>query len=276
MLCAFVSCFLSWISFMSLSAVLCGSLIFLCPLLPCFLSVSALTSLSFLCCLFSLHCNILTSCSKGTLVIWYAVIVASFSVKTADVISTRAATQKQILSVLNEWCFWLFYRFCVCVCVCVCAHMQMCVRPCRLIYILAASLSCLRMNYFSVILLVFPLPLLSLSILSSRPLSLPRCTNSLSLPPLSSLFPSLCCSCFKLHWSLLCLSTLPALCVFKLYLRPQTFPFCSSQTVPAHHHSPVSHEVTAKLNAYFSPQPPFCRKQKLPWPLWLSLWWEKR
>lgn len=125
---------------------------------------------------------------------------------------------------------------------CVRARMQMCVRPCRLIYILSVSLSCLRMNYFSVILLVFPLPLLSLSTLLSPPLSLPAVPILfLFLPYLLLSLPHVAPASNSTDPYCVCL---PAPCVFKLYLCPQTFPFCSSPIVPAHHHSPVLREVT--------------------------------
>lgn len=78
---SFMSCnlfFLSVLNLFYLSVVRCWFLIFLSPVLP-FLSTSLLTVLSFFWCLFALHYNISACSSEGTLVIWYAVIVAFFS-----------------------------------------------------------------------------------------------------------------------------------------------------------------------------------------------------
>lgn len=74
MSCTLVSDFLSPIYFICLSSALRGYWYSLALFFP----YCVWLPLSFFCCLSSLHCNILTPSSEGTLVIWYAVIVAFF------------------------------------------------------------------------------------------------------------------------------------------------------------------------------------------------------
>lgn len=83
----------------------------------------------FLCCLFPLHCNI-SPCSEATLVVWYAVIVASFPVKMSlQTLFRHTEILRQRYSVcwMND-VFESFIDFA-------------CVRCCWLIYILTVSLA---------------------------------------------------------------------------------------------------------------------------------------
>ena len=100
-------------------------------------------------------------------------------------------------------------------------------------------------------------------------------------PPLyqSTLFP------FSLSYSFTVLVYFSSLLCFKFWF-PDSFifvvripppPFCrqgSSQTGPAHHHSPVLHRAGSRLtktkHAFLH------RKQKSPWPHWPLRWWERR
>ena len=137
------------------------------------------------------------------------------------------------LSVLNEWCFRLFYRFCVC------GSLQTNLYSGSVTFMPTYELLlCHSTGFPSTPSVSFnpslspavPLPLLCLPVFfHSRPYVAPA-SNSTDL--------------------LLCLSTSPAPCV-SIFISPSfifvlALPICrSSRRIPAHHHSPTLHEFAA-------------------------------
>ncbi len=180
MSCISVDCFLCPIILSLFPAVRCGFLIFLCtPLLSCSPPISLLTSLFFFCCLSA--CIVTFSLrSKATLVIWYAVNVASSQLRLQTLFRhTRLLRNRYTVCWMND----VFESSTDCACVCVWTHANVCKTLQANLY--SSSNSCSRMNNFSVCLLSFS-PL-SLSILHFSLFSSPRCTSSLYL---LRLFPS--------------------------------------------------------------------------------------